>query len=170
MKKLLSLALALALVLSLSAVAFASTELNSGKTSTEVTVSFEIEEGYTVTIPAETVSIDSNDINTVGKIGEVTASEVYIAEGSTLKVTVESTNSWYLKSGSTEVPYEMRSHSAEVSTADLGSKVDTATPILTVADGAHEANIWLGVHLTEAGKYAGEYSDTLTFKVEVTPG
>ena len=152
MKKLLSLALVLAMMLTMSTTAFAAeikqdTENKTGTTEVTHTVS----DSYIVTIP---------DSMTVGTDATVSVSDVTLAEGYSLAVSVSSTqydNGWKLKNGDDTLGYTLKIDNEDVANNGI---------VLTAESGGTGTKT-LVTALDGTAKYSGTYKDTLTFSVNV---
>ena len=163
MKKLLSLLLTLSLLY--AGVALADTEITTDGGTGSTTVTYTVPEagtGYTVIIPAS-VNIPQGDTSTTMQISIGTGST--LESGKTLSVKLESSaNNFSLKlaGGSDTIGYKVEKDSQAVNAGNAvlswtGGEVIPAAATLTM-------------ELTEStdGKTAGDYSDTLTFKLSVT--
>ena len=163
MKKLISLLLALSLLC--AGIALADTEITTdgGTGSTTVTYTvLEAQTGYTVIIPASG-SIPQSDTSASMQISIGTGST--LESGKTLSVKLESSaNNFRLKlaGGSDAIAYAVKKNSQAVNAGDavLSWKGSEAIP----------AAATLTMELTEStdGKTAGDYSDTLTFKLSLS--
>ena len=163
MKKRICLLLALGLLCAGAALADTSITTDGGTGSTTVTYTVpEAQTGYTVIIPAS-VSIPQGDTSASMQISIGTGST--LESGKTLSVKLESSaNNFSLKlaGGSDAIAYAVKKDSQAVNAGDAvlswkGGEVIPAAATLTM-------------ELTEStdGKTAGDYSDTLTFKLSVT--
>ena len=155
------------LVLSLlcAGVALADTEITTDGGTGSTTVTYTVPEpgtGYTVVIPAS-VAILQGETSTTMQISVGAGST--LESGKTLSVKLESSaNNFSLKlaGGSDTIGYKVEKDSQNLSANDevlswTGGEVIPAAATLTM-------------ELTEStdGKTAGDYSDTLTFKLSVT--
>lgn len=150
MKKILSFALVLAMVLTMSVAAFAA-EITDGSGSVDIT--YEVPDSYIVTIP---------DSMTVGADANVSVSDVIIASGNLLTVSVSSeqyNDGWKLINGDDTVGYTLKMDGADIA--------NNAT-VLTVKNGG-TASQTLTTALSGTPIYSGSYTDTLTFSVSVAP-
>jgi hypothetical protein len=162
-KKVITMALALTLALSMTGTAFAAGDLTSTNKTKDVTVDYEVEESYTVTLPADVT------VTTEGVSGTVSASDVRIADGNTLKVTVDSenydsTNSSYVLSNSgSYVKYTIN---------DGSNNLGKGGEVLAVTSGTTKGSKELTFSTTEdnikAATKSGQHTDTLKFTVYVT--
>ena len=161
MKKVLCLLLTLSLLCAGVALADTSITTDGGTGSTTVTYTVpEAQTGYTVIIPAS-VTIPQGGTSTTMQISIGTGST--LESGKTLSVKLESSaNSFQLKQGDSAITYAVKKDSQTVNAGDAvlswkGGEVIPAAATLTMK-------------LTEStdGKTAGDYSDTLTFKLSVT--
>ena len=163
MKKRICLLLALGLLCAGAALADTSITTDGGTGSTTVTYTVpEAQTGYTVIIPAS-VAIPQGDTSASMQISIGTGST--LESGKTLSVKLESSaNNFSLKlaGGSDAIGYKVEKDSQAVNAGDavLSWKGGEAIPAATT----------LTMELTEStdGKTAGDYSDTLTFKLSVT--
>lgn len=163
MKKVLCLLLTLSLLCAGVALADTSITTDGGTGSTTVTYTVpEAQTGYTVIIPAS-VTIPQGGTSTTMQISIGTGST--LESGKTLSVKLESSaNNFSLKlaGGSDTIGYKVEKDSQTVNAGDavLSWKGGEAIP----------AAATLTMELTEStdGKTAGDYSDTLTFKLSVT--
>ena len=163
MKKIFCLLLTLSLLC--MGVALADTEITTDGGTGSTTVTYTVPEaqtGYTVIIPAS-VAIPQGDTSTTMQISIGTGST--LESGKTLSVKLESSaNNFSLKlaGGSDTIGYKVEKDSQAVNAGDavLSWKGGEAIPAATT----------LTMELTEStdDKTAGDYSDTLTFKLSVT--
>lgn len=151
MKKLLSLALVLAMLLTMSVTAFAA-DINESSISKSgsTTITYSADDSYVVTIP---------DSITVGTDATVSVSNVTLAQGYNLVVSVSSKNNWTLKNGDNTIGYTLK--------IDDSTIVNNGT-VLTVKSG-ETASKTLKTTLSGAAMYSGSYNDTLTFNLYVFP-
>lgn len=163
MKKIFCLLLALSLLC--MGVALADTEITTDGGTGSTTVTYTVPEaqtGYTVIIPAS-VTIPQGGTSTTMQISIGTGST--LESGKTLSVKLESSaNNFSLKlaGGSDAIGYKVEKDSQNLSAND---------EVLSWTGGeAIPAAATLTMELTEStdGKTAGDYSDTLTFKLSVT--
>ena len=163
MKKIFCLLLTLSLLC--MGVALADTEITTEDGTGETTVNYTVPEpgtGYTVVIPAS-VAIPQGETSATMQISIGTGST--LESGKTLSVKLESSaNNFSLKlaGGSDTIGYKVEKDSQAVNAGNAvlswtGGEVIPAAATLTM-------------ELTEStdGKTAGDYSDTLTFKLSVT--
>ncbi len=163
MKKLLSVIISATMILMISITSFAAensiiTQDNAEKTG-RITVDYDMEESYTVTIPASISFTDTE--RTAERPLEV--DNIAIKEGSSLKVNISSLNNFKMKNGEAEIEYTLRVNTHIVSN-------DNYQDILVVKSG--EKSAWAILHfqtelLKDKAFYTGNYSDTLTFTVSV---
>ncbi len=152
--------LSLALAGSLGTFAVASAEeINQSsdpKTGT-TPVTYTKQDSWSVTIP-ESITIG-------GEGGTVEASGVVIEDGKALKVTVSSTNNWYVKTeGKTGFKYKLKAGGTEItSESNTVLTVDAGTPTESVELTA-EINDSTAENKSTGGN---AYTDTLTFSVAV---
>ena len=163
MKRILCSLLVLSLLCAGVALADTNITTDGGTGSTTVTYTVpEAQTGYTVIIPAS-VTIPQGGTSTTMQISIGTGST--LESGKTLSVKLESSaNNFSLKlaGGSDAIGYKVEKDSQAVNAGDAvlswtGGEVIPAAATLTM-------------ELTEStdGKTAGDYSDTLTFKLSVT--
>ena len=172
MKKLISLTLALLLCLSLGSFALADNEITLSNTSTSGTteVSYTLTENntYTVTIPATvSLTIAQDAENATGTLA-VTASDVKIISGKALQVKAASTNSYKLKSNSSEIAYSAKLGENQIGADTLILNV-AGVGLLAAATDNLSASITL--EATKAAingaTVAGAHTDTITFTCSV---
>ena len=175
MKKLLCFTLTAVLAAALAAPAFADTSVpptsapqtNVTQSSTdqkaETTVQFKIDPAYTVTIPGtveltKKTDADTNKI-TYEKDFNITAADVRLNEGKTLRISLES--DYKLASGATTLDYTV--------TAADAKPVDSKDPVCAdFKTKTGEQKVTL--HFAASNPpYAGDYSDTVTFNLAVYP-
>ncbi len=137
-------------------------EITSGDTegSGSISVSYNANVNYKVTIPASVTFTDSE------KIVEraLMASDVLLNKGGKLGISVSSLNGFRMVNDSGYIEYGMK-----VNGHDINAGEDIV--ILTVLAG--ETSGWATLDFETAlsgehAEYAGSYSDTLTFTVQVT--
>lgn len=150
MKKLLSLTLIIAIVITMSVTAFASEiKENSATNSGSTNITYTVDNSYIVTIP---------DSMTIGTEATVSVSDVILADGYNLKVSVSSTqynDGWKLKNNDDYIGYTLKID---------GTDVDNNGNVLTARSGETPEKKLVTV-LTGTAKYSGRYTDTLTFTV-----
>ena len=163
MKRILCSLLVLSLLCAGVALADTNITTDGGTGSTTVTYTVpEAQTGYTVIIPAS-VTIPQGGTSTTMQISIGTGST--LESGKTLSVKLESSaNNFSLKlaGGSDAIAYAVKKDSQTVNAGDA---------VLSWTGGeAIPAATTLTMELTEStdGKTAGDYSDTLTFKLSVT--
>ena len=135
-------------------------ENNSEKTGT-VSIGYNVEPSYTVTIPANVVFTNTDS----GKTAErpLQANDVLLESGQQLNIYVESLNGFKMVNHSGYIEYSMMANAAEITGTDK-------VKILTVMPGDKSGWVLLNFETKFVGDfsgYAGEYSDTLTFTVEM---
>ena len=163
MKKIFCLLLTLSLLCMGVALADTSITTDGGTGSTTVTYTVpEAQTGYTVIIPAS-VTIPQGGTSTTMQISVGAGST--LESGKTLSVKLESSTNGFklqLAEGSETISYKVEKDSQAV---DAGGEVLSWT-----GGEAIPAATTLTMELTEStdGKTAGDYSDTLTFKLSVT--
>lgn len=166
MKKILSLALALVFMFALAIPAFAAdpATLNSASSSKDVTATYNVGEGYTVTIPSGiTFSAEKTANETV------TVSNVYINANKKVVVTLKAAGedtAFELKYDNDALTYTVKTNlgNGDATTAIAatgGTVVEVNAGTVTGATAA------LAFQITEDAIYQGEYTDTLTFSVTV---
>lgn len=165
MKKFLSSVLCLAMLLSMGTTAFASNISTDGG-SQDVVVSYGMSEGFTVMIPSA-ISLESMDGDIYGE-GIICAENVMIGAGKTLKVRLSGhdyVDKWELidtNESANRLTYS-------VTTENL-VPVYNNDVILSVASGEIPHNqklAYVCITLLDEMTKAGNYTDTLTFTVEV---
>lgn len=163
MKRILCSLLVLSLLCAGVALADTSITTDGGTGSTTVTYTVpEAQTGYTVIIPAS-VTIPQGGTSTTMQISVGAGST--LESGKTLSVKLESSaNNFSLKlaGGSETIGYAVKKD---------GQAVNAGNAVLSWTGGeAIPAAATLTMELTEStdGKTAGDYSDTLTFKLSVT--
>ena len=161
MKKIFCLLLTLSLLC--MGVALADTNITTDGGTGSTTVTYTVPEpgtGYTVVIPAS-VAISQGETSTTMQISVGAGST--LESGKTLSVKLESSaNSFQLKQGDNAITYAVKKDSQTVNAGDA--------VLSWTGDEAIPAAATLTMELTEStdGKTAGDYSDTLTFKLSVT--
>ena len=164
-KKILSLALVAIMMFSLATTSFAANISTDGG-SQQTVVTYGMDEGFTVTIPAN-FTIDSTKKATA----DVSASNVMIAHGKVLEVTVSGDD--YDVTGSWELIDEAEASNKltyTIGTTEGGSDIVNNSVVLSVGAGeAYGSTVTETMHFTvidELSK-AGAYTDTLTFTVSI---
>ena len=163
MKKIFCLLLALSLLC--AGVALADTEITTDGGTGSTTVTYTVPEpgtGYTVVIPAS-VAIPQGETSTTMQIS--VGADSTLESGKTLSVKLESSANGFklqLAEGSETISYKVEKD---------GQAVNASGDVLSWTGGqAIPEAATLTMELTEStdGKTAGDYSDTLTFKLSVT--
>ena len=163
MKKPICLLLALSLLC--AGVALADTEITTDGGTGSTTVTYTVPEpgtGYTVVIPAS-VAIPQGETSTTMQIS--VGADSTLESGKTLSVKLESSANNFklqLAEGSETISYKVEKD---------GQAVNASGDVLSWTGGqAIPEAATLTMELTEStdGKTAGDYSDTLTFKLSVT--
>lgn len=165
MKKIVSVLLALVMALSLGVSAFATDVTVDGSQSADTTVTYGLDSSYLVVIP-ESVVIDTN---THKGEATVSAENVLLGYGETLNITVanaENEDKWYL------VDKTAADNTLEytIGKTDGAADVTNESVVLSVAAGDkwnEKVEQALYFELAEDVTKAGDYSDTLTFTVDV---
>lgn len=163
MKKILSCVLCLTMMLSMGTTAFASNISTDGG-SQDVTVTYGMTEGFTVTIPTD---FTIND--TAKATAKVSASNVVIAHGSTLKVAVSGddyVDSWEL----VDEAEADNTLTYTIGTTEGGNEITNGSIVLDVESGeAYGSTVTETMYFTVVDELAkaGTYTDTLTFTVSV---
>lgn len=161
MKKILAFALALVMALSLSASAFA-VDINQDATQKygETNVTFNVDPTYTVTIPATVTLAKAADGN-YKQDAAVSATDVRLEEGKTIKVTLE--GDFKLVTGATGATYELPyTVTVDDDATPIASGATVATFTTTTAEQSSTLHF-----AAENPTYAGNYSDTVTFTISV---
>ncbi len=153
--------LTLALAGSVGAVAAsADTDLGPSSTTTTVEITYNVADSWKVTIPASI---------TIGEAAKISATDVYIADGSTLKVTLKGVDEsgWKLKEASTSktIDYTVKKGD-EQNTQETTVNVNDS--ILEVTGGETKKDSYIKAEV-EGNKSTGgkDYKDTLTFTATV---
>lgn len=159
MKKFFAILLAVAMMATMSMTAFAAEITGKTDNSSDVTVTYGVEDSYVVTIPADiTLSADAaSDM-------VVSAADVVIGYGEQLTVSISSTNyadsKWYL------VDTTNANNKLEYSVKNGETAVASGGTILTVAAGtADTTTVTLSTQLVDTATVSGTYTDTITFTV-----
>lgn len=165
-KRIVTLALVLVFLMTMTGVGMA-TQTISTEEGKNVTVTYGVTEGFTVTIPA------NFDLSTTESEKTVSASGVLIPTGEQLTVTMssanfETTDKYRVKNDTSYIKYTVKKGAASASATELTSNGDT---ILTVGAGTTSGSIKLYFSTTQtnidAATKAGNHTDTLTFTVAV---
>ena len=164
MKKLLTIMLALVIVLPLSVTAFAAEGDNtfgpSDSTGKNITVTFNVDPTYTVTIPA-TVTLAKAADGSYKQDATITATDVRLEEGKTIVVTLAS--DFKLTTGASGATYELP---YTVTVGDDTTAIATGDTVATFTTNTNEQTNTL--HFAAGNPtYAGDYSDTVTFTISV---
>lgn len=156
MKKLLTLAMAVVMVLAMSAPVFAA-ELSGSDESGTVDVTYGVAQGYQVTIP------ENFDLQ-VGQDVEksVSAQNVLIPEGNTLKVAMQSLNNLAVVYKGSSIAYTVKVGEAAFTNGEN---------VLSLVSGNTSGSAALKFTTTSAqvaaATKAGDHTDTLTFTCSV---
>lgn len=152
MKKLLTFVLAVLMLCSVSVTAFAA-DLDKGNNVGSMTVSYGVDEGYVVTIPADVT------VSTAGVETTLSASKVLLPDGKTLTVSVASANDFKLEYAGSKIPYTVSVGNTEQTTATFTA--------LSITSGTTSGSVKLTFKTTNAdiagATKAGNHTDTLTF-------
>lgn len=152
MKKLLALVLAVLMLCSVSVTAFAA-DLDKGNSVGSMTVSYGVEDGYVVTIPADVV------VNTTGVEKMLSASSVLLPDGKTLTVSISSANDFKLDYAGSKIPYTVSIGSTEQTNATFNA--------LSITSGTTSGSVKLIFKTTDAdiakATKSGNHTDTITF-------
>ena len=169
MKKVLFMISILAVMLSTMAPVFATSKITTDSTdkTSNVLVTYGVENTYTVTIPAEFKLSGTTILE-----GPVSASDVVIPYGTSLNVTIESDNydsTWNLvdlKEGASanKVPYNIGKSKSDNT---VGTVVASKDVVLSVSAGTKTGSQTLYVQVPTVPTVAGDYQDTIKFTVEV---
>lgn len=150
--------LSLAVAGSVGAITASAAELNPGSSTTEVEITYQAADSWKVTIPGEI---------TVGEAAHIQASNVNIADGSTLSVTLKGkdVSGWKLTEdqGTKTIDYTVKKGDNQDAQE---TEVHVNDSILDVSSGATSGESYIKV---EANKSTGgkTYKDTLTFTATV---
>jgi len=164
-KKILSFVLVAVIMLSMATTSFA-VEVTSNGGSGETVVTYGMDEGFTVTIPAN-FTIDSTKKATA----DVSASNVMIAHGKVLEVAVSGDD--YDVTGSWELIDEVEASNKltyTIGTTEDGTDIVNNSVVLSVGAGeAYGSTVTETMHFTVIDELSksGTYKDTLTFTVGV---
>lgn len=155
MKKFISIFLAVVMMVAISVTAFA-TELNQKIESATTTVEYTTNATYTITIPAYIVPSETNEEATTYS---VTATDVVIEDGKELKTTI-SYDGIMTDNRGAELEYKLYSENKEINDGDV---------ILTQTAGHPNDTMQIDfiAKTTEAAKYAGVFTDVVTFNFAV---
>lgn len=175
MKKLISFALTLTLVFSLSVTAFATsdtTELNTGHTSGNTQITYNVDPAYTVTIPTNVELTDKE----AGTSALVKATNVKIPRGENLTVKLDMNNTFQVSTPSgnniASLKYTVTKDDNSNNSLNAGDEIFSFSPYLndekSVIDFT-EATLKFNLDTSTPVTYAGNYSGTLTFTVSVDP-
>lgn len=150
MKKTLAICLCLALTLGCLSLAFAANE-NGGQQSL---VMYEASETYTVSVP-EYITPQDVDEEADTDAYSVSASDVRLSDGKELKVSV-TYDGTLTEANGVEIPYKLVDSNGDIVSGDT---------VLTQTAGDPDAvpTITFGAKTLEGAKYAGVYTDTVTF-------
>lgn len=175
-RKMVAALLTAVMTFAMSATAFAATAPITQDTSDpktrSTTVSYEVKETYTVTIP-ETVTFTKGESGVDAQTNQIKASDLMIGFNKTLDVTVSSDNyeagagesasgSFRMKGsdGTSFLKYKINKTSA------MGDEVTNGASVLSVASGTTEdQTVDLWYTFNDIPTKAGTYTDTLTFTV-----
>lgn len=163
MKTLLSMIMTVVLALSLPinpvAVRAATITQDTEEKSGEISIEYEVEESYTVVIPANVTF--TNDEKTVERGLQV--SKVIIDEGKELHVIVSSQNDFQMKYRGGYIDYRLM-----INYNPFLEKNNTTVLIVEAGESSGLAILTFVTELnTDHAKYTGNYTDTLTFTVSV---
>lgn len=160
MKKLLTLLLTAALATAAATTAFAAeiksdTNGNPTPTKSDTTVTYNVDSTYTVTIPASV---------TLGGTATVSASNVKINKGQTLKVTLskanENDNTFKVKANGAELTYTVKKGTTDIAVGSEVLAVNSTTS-------GNDLKAELSFIAPKSTTYAGDYTGTVTFTVSV---
>lgn len=152
MKKIISLALAVLMIAAMSVTAFAADiKQDTANKTGDVTIEYTQSESYVVIIP---------DSMTVGTDATVEVNDIVIGYNKQLTVSVSSQNEWKLKNNDDGLGYTL--HIGETGVTS------TNNTVLTAASGdTASKTLSVTIDPNQSPKYAGNYTDTLTFNVSV---
>ena len=160
MKKILAVVLTAAMVMGTTTAVFADTTLEGNSGTTDVT--YETQESYTVTIPAD-ISLANEDYS---GSGEVKVTNALLAASSTLKITVASANDYKLKLGSSEIAYTLTGDN--LITEENNEVLSVSSGVKVTDVNSQELDFESSEEAVKAATLAGEHKDTLTFAVSLT--
>ena len=160
MKKAITIVLAAAMLTACSVTAFAeSITQNSDPKTGDTTVSYTVDPAYTVVIPESVTLSDTADVTETIKIyGKDENSNVVIPQGKKVNVALtNSTNGFNVKNADGDII---------AYTVNDKSSADDLTAVAECAAGTKK-NTDITFKKTGETKYAGTYTDTLTFGISV---
>lgn len=162
MKKLLSVILFAAITLGTSFISLASEEVitqDSQEKSGQITVDYNAGVSYTVTIPASVTFTDNKKTDERG----LEVKEVLLNEGTSLNVYVASANNFQMKYGQGYIDYKIM--------INHDSRLEQNNSKILIVNAGEKAGVEILEFVTDldkrAAKFAGNYTDTLTFTVKV---
>ena len=159
-----TLILSLALILSTSMAAFAGDiSTNGGSDTVEVMGYFE--QGYTVTIPDTVVFGNKKTTDTKS----VSANNVLLEDNNILRVTVSSKNNWEIWNESEFVIHGLKYEAKVAGNSGTILDNDDNNEVLVIRSGETDRTVNIVFTLLGTPTKAGLFTDTLTFKVEVSP-
>lgn len=137
-------------------------EEDSKNQSANTQLSFQVAPTYSVTIP-ENVALSGNTYNDYyAQKDFITAKDVKLNEGATLHVTLDSEYELDLSGSDYKLPYTVK--------ATQGNTVRNVTDgndlVASFGTSTEDQTVTIDFQ-TEAPKYAGSYSDTVTFNIAV---
>lgn len=151
MKKLFTILLAVMMMATVSTTAFAEEiKLDTENKTGDVTIEYTQSESYVVIIP---------DSMTVGTDKTVEADNIVIGYGKQLTVSVSSKNNWTLKNNDDSLKYTLKIGDTAASTNN--------TVLTAVSGDTVSKTLSATLDDDQSAKYAGNYTDTLTFTVSV---
>lgn len=150
--KKITIILSLIIILGMTVPVFATQSITETGTTT---VSYGVSEGYTVSIPADFT------VTTTATVKEISASNVLLEDGETLKVTMKSTNGYKLKNGTSEIAYSIKNGE----TALTGEDVEVLSVAAGTTSGKTELTFSTTTENINAATLSGTHTDTLTFTV-----
>lgn len=127
----------------------------------QVVIEKTVDQSYVIVIP------DSTDSLTERQTFDLSASDVVIPYGQTLKISVTSANGWKLRDKSNHDNPSAISYLMGYGDNETGITNQTET-VLTVGNGAKSGNVDLTVISIDDPEMAGTFSDTLTFNVDIS--
>ena len=159
MKKVLAVVLAAAMVMSMTTAAFADDQVID--TNGSLVVSYGVDETFKVTIPAD-IALSADNLQGTGT---VTATNVRLTDGTTMKVSVYSVNNYNLVNGESKIAYALKSGD-KTYTNDDNVVLSVAAGSIAVTDSAStQLTFATSAEAVEAATLAGAHQDTLSFSI-----
>ena len=137
--------------------------------STETQLSFQVAPTYSVTIPAEVKLSENVFYDYYAQQDDIIAKDVKLPEGATLNVTLVSDYKLEVE-GADDYALSYIVQASEINETTAGYPIDlTAQNNLAAAfvSSADEQKVRLNFQTEDAPKYAGTYTDTVTFNIAI---